>query len=129
MKCYNTKLDALDATIGVITFETTAQNISISNESEVRYIADIREEWNGSESEFIIDYYGNSGSLQTVHVSDNVPVVKTVLNGSTKEEVVIPTTDLKVGDAVRMGTENGEVSKISRLYSYNAPSVVMPILF
>ena len=125
LKCYNTKLDALDATIGVIIFETTAQNISISNESEVRYIADIREEWNGSESEFIIDYYGNSGSLQTVHVSDNVPVVKTVLNGSAKEEVVIPTTDLKVGDAVRMGTENGEVSKISRLYSYNAPSVLV----
>ena len=122
LECYNTKFDAFDANYGVIEFATTTSSIAVNNESEICYINDITEEWNGSEVEMIIGYYGNNGKYTTVRAETGVPVVRATDNTATTDsatdiiETVVDKSDLKPGDAVRFATENGEITKIVKFF-------------
>ncbi len=128
LKCYNTKFDAFDANYGVMIFETTTENISIDNESEICYISDVSEEWNGSETEIKIGYYGNDGKYKTATFFSYTPIVEIVDNTLTPEtgdtmEKIITVGDLKPGDGVRIATQNNEVSKVVKYFGCKSPGV------
>lgn len=121
LKCYNTKFDRFDANYGVMIFETTTENISVDNESEIYYVNDVAEEWNGSEAEIKIGCYGNDGKYKTVSLFGYTPIVEIVDNTATAEsgdtmEQTISFNSLKPGDGIRIATQNGEVTKVVKYF-------------